>query len=105
MPRAQKGAEVSALSKNEIHERLKKMPRWSHAGKAIHCKFTFKSFMPAIGFVNKIAEAAEKAQHHPDITINYSIVTISLSTHSEGGVTEKDFELAQQIDAIVEAIG
>ncbi len=95
---------MSALSKDEIHERLKKMPGWSHAGKAIHRKFTFKSFTPAIGFVNKIAEAAEEAQHHPDITINYSIVTISLSTHSEGGVTEKDFELAQQIDAIAEAI-
>jgi 4a-hydroxytetrahydrobiopterin dehydratase len=63
-------------------------------------KYTFKSFMPAIGFVNKIADAAEKAGHHPDITINYSLVTISLSTHSEGGVTDKDFQLAQEIDQI-----
>jgi 4a-hydroxytetrahydrobiopterin dehydratase len=91
---------VSALSKVEIQEKLKAMPHWSHAGKSIVKKFTFKSFVPAIAFVNKIAEAAEKAGHHPDITINYSVVGISLSTHSEGGVTEKDFSLARQIDQI-----
>ncbi|MBI1941172.1 MAG: 4a-hydroxytetrahydrobiopterin dehydratase [Acidobacteria bacterium] len=99
MPRTQ-GATVAALSKAEINEQLKGMPEWSHAGKAIQKKFTFKSFMPAMAFVNKIAEAAEKAGHHPDMTINYSVVGISLSTHSESGVTEKDFQLARQIDAI-----
>ena len=94
---------MAALSKVEIQKKLKEMRNWSHAGKAIQKKFTFKSFMPAIGFVNKIAEAAERAGHHPDITINYSVVAISLSTHSEGGVTERDFELAKQIDQIAEA--
>jgi len=89
---------VSALSKNEIHDKLKSMPHWSHLGKSITKKFTFKSFVPAMEFVNKIAGAAEKAGHHPDITINYSVVGISLSTHSEGGVTEKDFALAKEID-------
>jgi 4a-hydroxytetrahydrobiopterin dehydratase len=59
--------------------------------------------MPGIGFVDRIAEAAEKAQHHPDITINYNVVSISLSTHSEGGVTPKDFALAGQIDALAKA--
>jgi 4a-hydroxytetrahydrobiopterin dehydratase len=91
---------VSALSKVEIQEKLKTMPHWSHVGKSIVKKFTFKSFAPAIAFVNKIAEAAEKAAHHPDITINYSVVGISLSTHSEGGITKKDFGLARQIDQI-----
>lgn len=91
---------MPALSKTEINEKLKEMLGWSHAGKAIHKKFMFKSFMPAIAFVNKIAEAAEKAGHHPDMTINYSVVNISLSTHSESGVTDKDFQLARQIDAI-----
>jgi len=91
---------VSALSKVEIHEKLKAMPQWSHVGKSIVKKFTFKSFVPAIAFVNKIADAAEKAGHHPDITINYSVVGISLSTHSEGGITQKDFDLAGQIDQI-----
>ncbi len=91
---------MSALSKVEIQEKLKAMPHWSHVGKSILKKFTFKSFMPAIAFVNKIADAAEKAGHHPDITINYSVVGISLSTHSEGGITQKDFDLAKHIDLI-----
>ena len=91
---------MAALSKPEIQQKLKKLQEWSAAGKAIQKKYTFKSFMPAIAFVNKIAEAAELAGHHPDITINYSVVGISLSTHSEGGVTEKDFNLAAQIDHI-----
>jgi len=95
---------VPALSKPEIHERLKKLSDWTHAGKALHRKYTFKSFLAAIAFVNKIAEAAEKAGHHPDITINYTAVGISLSTHSEGGVTEKDFELALQIDQLAETV-
>lgn len=93
---------MSALSKVEIHEKLKVMQGWSHAGKALHKKFTFKSFMPAIGFINRIAEAAEKAGHHPDITLNYNLVGISLSTHSEGGVTEKDFQLAKEIDGLMD---
>ncbi len=96
---------MSALSKQEVQEQLKTLRDWSHAGKALHKKFTFKSFMPGIGFVNKIAEAAEKAGHHPDITINYNVVSIALSTHSEGGVTEKDFALAQEIDHIAAAAG
>ncbi len=91
---------MSALSKQEIQDQLKTMRDWSQAGKALHKKFTFKSFMPGIAFVNQIAEAAEKAGHHPDIAINYNVVTIALSTHSEGGVTGKDFALAQEIDRI-----
>jgi 4a-hydroxytetrahydrobiopterin dehydratase len=91
---------MAALSKPEIRERLKSMPEWSLIGSAIFKKFTFKSFMPAIAFVNRIAEAAEQANHHPDITINYSQVGISLSTHSESGVTQKDFQLAAAIDGI-----
>ena len=91
---------MAALSKQEIQQKLKAMRDWSHQGKSIHKRYTFKSFAPAIAFVNRIAEAAETANHHPDITINYNIVSIALSTHSEGGVTEKDFELAGQIDQI-----
>lgn len=93
---------MSALSKVEIQQKLKGMQSWSHAGKALHKKFSFKSFMPAIGFVNRIAEAAEKAGHHPDIMINYNVVSISLSTHSEGGVTERDFQLAKEIDGLTD---
>jgi len=91
---------MSTMSKEEIRETLKKMPEWSFAGSAIHKKFAFKSFIAAIAFVNRIAEAAEHANHHPDITINYSQVSISLSTHSESGITQKDFQLAGAIDKI-----
>jgi len=94
---------MAALSKKGIRETLKIMPGWSLAGSEIHKKFAFKSFMPAIAFVNKIAEAAEQANHHPDITINYNQVSISLSTHSEGGITPKDFQLAGTIDKIYAA--
>ena len=93
---------MAALSKNEIQQKLKEMRGWSHMGKSIHKRYTLKSFVPAIGLVNEIAELAEKEQHHPDITINYNVVGISLSTHSEGGVTEKDFDLARQIDRLAE---
>ena len=93
---------MSALSKVEIQEKLQAMQGWSHAGKGLHKKFTFKSFMPAIGFINRIAEAAERAGHHPDITLNYNLVGLSLSTHSEGGVTEKDFQLAKEIDELAD---
>jgi 4a-hydroxytetrahydrobiopterin dehydratase len=94
---------VAALSKAEIHEKLKDLQGWAHQGKAIQKRYTLKSFVPAIALVNKIAELAEKEQHHPDITINYNVVGISLSTHSEGGITQKDFDLAQQIDKLAEA--
>ena len=61
---------MAALSKNEIQEKLRDMRGWSHVGKSIQKRYTLKSFVPAIGLVNKIAEVAEKAGHHPDITIN-----------------------------------
>lgn len=93
---------MPALSKAEIQQKLKEMPGWSHMGKSIHKKYTLKSFMPAIDLVNKIAAAAEKAGHHPDITINYNVVAIALSTHSEGGITQRDFDLARQIDQLAE---
>jgi 4a-hydroxytetrahydrobiopterin dehydratase len=91
---------MAALSKEEIRERLKKLKGWSHQGNALCKKYTFKSFPAGIQFVNKIAEAAESAGHHPDITINYNVVGISLATHSEGGVTDKDFDMAGKIDQI-----
>ncbi len=91
---------MAALSKAEIHEKLKELQGWSHMGKSLQKKYTLKSFMPTIDLVNKIAAVAEAEQHHPDITINYNVLAISLSTHSEGGVTEKDFELARKIDQL-----
>jgi 4a-hydroxytetrahydrobiopterin dehydratase len=91
---------MAALSAAEINQRLENMEGWSCSANALHKQYTFQSFLPGIQFVNKIAEAAERAGHHPDITINYNVVSIDLSTHSEGGVTQKDFDLASQIDQI-----
>ncbi|MGO8787059.1 MAG: 4a-hydroxytetrahydrobiopterin dehydratase [Terriglobia bacterium] len=91
---------MATLSAEAIQQRLAQIHGWSYQGKELHKKFTFKSFLPGIEFVNKIAAAAESAGHHPDITINYNVVGISLSTHSEGGVTEKDFDLARKIDQV-----
>jgi 4a-hydroxytetrahydrobiopterin dehydratase len=91
---------MAALTREAIQQDLAKAKGWSYEKKELHKKFTFKSFLPGIEFVNKVAAAAESAGHHPDITINYNVVGISLSTHSEGGVTEKDFDLASTIDHI-----
>ena len=91
---------MALLSNEAIQQALAKMPGWSLQGKDLHKKYTFKSFMPGIEFVNRIAQAAESAGHHPDITINYNVVGISLSTHSEGGVTQKDLDLAAKIEQI-----
>lgn len=91
------------LSSNEIDQRVKEIRGWQHSGNAIKKQFVFESFMPAVRFVNRVAEAAERADHHPDITINYRKVTMVLSTHSAGGLTEKDFSLARQIDEVAQA--
>ena len=91
---------MAKLSDEAIRVGLGKMQGWSYQGKELHKKFTFKAFLPGIEFVNRIAPAAESAGHHPDITINYNVVGINLSTHSEGGVTQKDLDLADKIDQI-----
>jgi 4a-hydroxytetrahydrobiopterin dehydratase len=89
---------MAKLSEEAIQQGVAKGKGWSYEGGELRKKYTFKSFLPGIEFVNKIAAAAERAGHHPDITINYNVVGISLSTHSEGGVTVKDFDLAGVID-------
>ena len=91
---------MAALSHEEIQQQMESLKGWSVESKELRKKFTFKSFLPGIEFVNKIAAVAESAGHHPDITINYNVVGIALSTHSEGGITDKDFDLAKKIDQV-----
>jgi 4a-hydroxytetrahydrobiopterin dehydratase len=79
-------------SDDEIRRRLSDVPGWELDGDAIRRQFTFKDFAEAIGFVVRLAFVAEAADHHPDITVSYKRVTLSYSTHSEGGLTGKDFE-------------
>jgi len=87
------------LDDNDIAARLGRLAGWQREGDAITKEFRFPDFRAAVAFVNKVADAAERADHHPDITINYDRVRMTLSTHSEGGLTEKDFALASEIDA------
>ena len=86
------------LSETEISERIRRLDGWDRNGDAIRKQFTFASFPDAVAFVNRLVPGAEAADHHPDIAINYKRVTLSYSTHSEGGLTEKDFEGASLAD-------
>jgi 4a-hydroxytetrahydrobiopterin dehydratase len=89
------------LSQAEIAERLQKLNNgWTLEGDAIRKTYTFKDFMEAIAFVNRLAPEAEKVDHHPDILINYKRVTLTYSTHSEGGLTDKDFAGAATADRL-----
>jgi 4a-hydroxytetrahydrobiopterin dehydratase len=88
------------LSRQELKEELKTMEGWRTKGKFIVRPFEFKEFMKGIKFVNKVAGIAEKLEHHPDINIRYTLVTLSLQTHSEGGVTKWDISLAKAINAL-----
>lgn len=88
------------LSSAEIQERAKQLEGWSVEGKKLEKTFKFPGFVEAIAFVNQIVEPAEATQHHPDLAISYNKVTVSLTTHDAGGLTAKDFELAQTISKL-----
>ena len=88
---------VQRLRKSEILDRLQALSDWVLQGETIQCLRTFKNFVEAIDFVNKLVEPAETAKHHPDIEISYNKVKISLTTHDVGGLTEKDFDLAKEL--------
>lgn len=86
------------LKAPEIQKALTRLPEWSKVGSTLTRTYVFKDFPAAIRFVNKIAGLAEKAWHHPDIDIRWNKVTLVLTTHDEGGLTQKDFKLARQCD-------
>ena len=86
------------LDAKAIRDWLKDRDGWKVKGKAIRKDFSFKSFRSTIVFVNRIATLADEAGHHPDIDIRYDKVTLALSTHDAGGITDKDLELARAID-------
>jgi 4a-hydroxytetrahydrobiopterin dehydratase len=89
------------LSPSEISERMKRLKGWTLDGNAIRKQYTFAGFPEAIAFVSRLAPEAEAADHHPDILINYKRVTLTYSTHSEGGLTAKDFDGAAMADRLV----
>ncbi len=90
------------LSATEIKEWLKKVPEWEQDKKTVERTFEFDDFFQAIDFVDAVAEIAEEQEHHPDIDIRYNKVRVVLSTHSEGGLTDLDFETAEKIDTLSE---
>jgi len=90
----------TVLSGTEVVQALKSLPGWNVNGNAIERVFEFPNFVEAMGFVNRIAEAAEAVNHHPDITINYNKVKLSLTSHDSGGVTQRDLRMASKINEI-----
>lgn len=96
---------VLKLSDAEVSARLDSLAEWSQPGEEIQRTFGFADFAKAMAFVERIAAHAESVQHHPDILIRYSRVTLSLSTHDAGGITEKDFEFAAAADRLAAQCG
>lgn len=90
----------TVLSASEIDQALEKLPGWSRQGKTIQKVFPFGNFLEAMEFVNKIAVAAEAANHHPDIAISYNKVTLALVSHDSGGVTQRDIRMAGKINDV-----
>jgi 4a-hydroxytetrahydrobiopterin dehydratase len=89
---------MARLSRGEAEQRVKQLKGWTLEGDAIRKQYTFADFPGAVAFVNRLVPDAEAADHHPDILINYKRVTLTYSTHSEGGLTEKDFTGAAAAD-------
>lgn len=92
---------MAKLNEDEIKNKIKNFSGWSFLNNQIEKEYKLNDFKSALDFVNKLGDEAEKMNHHPDIFIHsYNKVKIAVSTHSEGGVTEKDFWLAQKIESI-----
>jgi 4a-hydroxytetrahydrobiopterin dehydratase len=91
---------MKQLSEAEIERELATTPGWELAGDAIVRTVKLKDFAEAMAFVNRVAEIAEEANHHPDITIKWNTVTLTQSTHVAGGLTEHDFRLARRLNEL-----
>ena len=87
---------MTPLSDAEVAERLSRLPGWERQGDEIRRTFAFADFVEAMAFVNRVADLAEGLNHHPDIDIRYSKVTLALTTHDAGGLTALDFDLAEK---------
>lgn len=94
------GEVMTLLSESDIDSRLVGLQGWERRGSQIERSFKLKDFAEAMTFVNRVAELAEEANHHPDIGISWNKVTLTLSTHSQGGLTQNDFDLAARINGL-----
>jgi len=91
---------MDRLTEQEIATRLEQLPGWTRQGDTLSREFTFGDFTRAFGWMASVALCAERMNHHPDWKNVYSKVSVSLSTHDAGGITEKDFELAQSMNEL-----
>jgi 4a-hydroxytetrahydrobiopterin dehydratase len=91
---------VALLNDTEIEEKLAALPGWARRGDAIEKSFERGDFVGSVRFVEALVEPAEEMNHHPDVAISWATVTVTISTHSEGGLTAADFELAGKIDSL-----
>jgi 4a-hydroxytetrahydrobiopterin dehydratase len=91
---------MALLGDSEIEARLAELPGWERAGEAIAKEFDRRDFVGSVKFVESLVEPAEAMNHHPDLEISWATVKVTLSSHSEGGLTAADFELATKIDAL-----
>jgi 4a-hydroxytetrahydrobiopterin dehydratase len=91
---------IAKLSDAEVRERLGHVPGWNVEGEKLRREFKFSDFVAAFGFMTRVALLAEKADHHPEWFNVYNKVRIDLTTHDAGGLSERDFELAKQIDRL-----
>ena len=90
---------MALLSDPEIEERLARLPEWQRAGDAIRRTYECGDFVGSVNFVESMVSPAESLGHHPDLEVSWDRVTVTISTHSEGGLTKADFELAAELDA------
>ncbi len=91
---------MALLNETELDERLRSLDGWAREGDAIVKSFTGKDFLDSVDRVNRIAPVAEELGHHPDLAISWATVEVTITTHSRGGLTASDFELAARIDAL-----
>jgi len=91
---------MALLSDQEIDERLAALEGWDREGDAIAKEFRLEGFTGSVEFVNRLTPVAEELNHHPDLSISWNRVRVSITTHSEGGLTKRDFELARRIDGL-----
>ena len=96
---------MATIDAGTAAERLKMLPGWTLDGAAIRRTFTFAGFRAAIAFLVRLGFDAEEADHHPDILVNYKRVTLTYSTHSEGGLTDKDFAGATRATELAGSMG
>src|SRR3954463_874313 len=91
---------MARLNDEEIEQQLTELDGWERAGDAIERAFKLDDFKGSVDFVNRLTPEAEEMNHHPDLAISWNEVTVTISTHSEGGLTANDFELARRIDKV-----